>query len=243
MKEIAKKASRIITVSEFSGREISEAYGIDPSRIAITSNGVDHSMYRPITDVQGIEDRLRRYRIAHPFYLAIGRMETKKNLVTLIHAFTAFKTRRGVGDPHRLVLVGIPGYGYDEIKRAIANSAVKSDIIELGYVPEQDLPYLLNAAEALIHPSWYEGFGIPPVQAGACGCPVISSNAASLPEVLGDAALFFSPSEPEQLTTAMTRLAEESGLREKMKTDGIARAAQFTWKNTAKKTLPVLTQW
>jgi glycosyltransferase involved in cell wall biosynthesis len=243
MKEIAKKAARIITVSEFSGREIAEAYNIDPKKIAITPNGIDHDAYQPIKDFDAIEERLHRYQIPRPFFVAIGRLEAKKNIVTLIKAFTQFKTRRGLGDPYKLVLIGAPGFGVDAIRQAIENSTVKSDIMELGYVPESDIPFILNAADALVHPSWYEGFGIPPVQAMACGCPVLSSNAASMPEVCGDAALFFSPSEPEQLTAALARLVDEPGLKEKLRIAGISRAGRYTWKATAEKTLPVLTRW
>ncbi len=243
MKEIAKKAARIITVSEFSAREIAEAYGVDPKKIAITYNGIDHDTYRPIKDFEAILNRLRRYQIPQPFFAAIGRQEAKKNLATLIKSFTAFKTRRGVGDPHRLVLIGARGHGYDEIKKEIENSTVKSEIMELGYIPESDMPYILNAAEALIHPSWYEGFGIPPIEAMACGCPVLSSNAASLPEICGEAALYFAPGEPEELTAAMSRLTDESGLKEKLRLAGISRAARYTWQATTEKTLPVLTRW
>ena len=243
MKEIRKKAERIITVSEFSGRDIAESYGIDPRKIAITYPGVDHGVYHPISDVEGIEERLRRYRVPHPFFVSVSRLEAKKNFVTLIKAFTQFKTRRGVGDPYKLALIGAPGFGYEEIRRAIQDSPVKSDILELGYVPELDKPYLLAAAEALIHPSHYEGFGIPPVEAMACGCPVISSNAASLPEILGDAALYFSPNEPEQLTSLLDKVAQEWETRKQLKEAGIERSKKYTWKSTAEKTLPVLTQW
>jgi glycosyltransferase involved in cell wall biosynthesis len=243
MKEIRRKAERIITVSEFSGRDIAEQYGIDPKKIAITYPGVDLALYTPVKAADSIEERLTRYRISTPFFINIGRMEAKKNIVTLVKAFTQFKTRRGVGDPYKLVLVGVPGYGYEEIKRTIADSPFKSDILELGYVPETDKPHLLTAAQALIHPSFYEGFGIPPVEAMACGCPVISSNAASLPEVLGNAAVYFSPNEPEQLTGLMSQLAEDWQARENMKTIGLERAQRFNWKATAEKTLPVLTQW
>lgn len=244
VREVAKRAERIITVSEFSGREIAEAYNIDPKRIAITPNGVDHNLYRPLNEPSLIEEKLRRYRLAKPFFIAIGRLEAKKNIVNLIRAFTAFKTRRGIGDPHKLALVGIPGFGYEDIKNAIANSTVKSDILELGYVPEADLPALLNSAEALVHPSWYEGFGIPPVLAMACGCPVISSNSSSLPEIIGpDSALYFSPDQPEELVRLMERIVSENGLREGLRSAGVVRASKYTWENTAKLTLPVLSNW
>jgi glycosyltransferase involved in cell wall biosynthesis len=244
MREIRHRAERVITVSEFSGREIAEAYGIDPARIAITPNGVDHELYRPIADRAAVDERLLRHRIGMPFFIVIGRLEAKKNIVNLVRAFTNFKTRRGVGDPHKLVLVGVPGFGYEEIRKEIDGSGVKSDIMELGYVPELDMPYLLSAAEALIHPSFYEGFGIPPVMAMASGCAVLSSNAASLPEIIGpDAGIFFPPNETEAMTETMERIASERGLKERLRVAGIARAARFTWENTAKLTVPVLTAW
>ncbi len=243
MKEIKKRAARIITVSQFSAREMVEAYGIDPKKIAITPLGVEHNVYRPIADGDLVDQRVRRYEIPHPYFLCVGRLEAKKNIVTLIRAFNEFKVRRGMGDPMHLVLVGIPGFGYDDIKRAINASTVKSDILELGYVPEGDMPYLMNGAEALIHPSLYEGFGLPPVQAMASGCPVISSNAASLPEVIGDAGLFFSPNEMEELVTCMNRLVSEPGLKHDLREKGIAQAAKYTWQRTAELTMPVLTRW
>ncbi len=243
MKEIAKKAARILTVSEYAGREISETYGIDPGKIAITYLGIDHEAYRRIDDEAGIEDRLRRMQLPKPFFIAIGRLEAKKNITTLIKAFNSFKARLGVGSPYHLALVGPRGFGYAAIADEIARSPYRSEIHETGYVPEADLPYLLNAADALIHPSWVEGFGIPPVEAMACGCPVIASNVASLPEILGDAALFFSPSEPEQLAQRMRRVVEEISVKDELRRKGIERANSFTWTKTAQHTVPVLTRW
>ena len=243
-KDIAKRADRIITVSEFSGREISELYGVDPKKIAITPNGIDHDIYRPISDNSAIEERLERYRISKPYFLTVGRLEAKKNTSNLIKAFTLFKARRGVGDPTKLVLVGNPGYGYEEVKKTLAESNARADIIQLGYVPESDKPALYNAAQALIHPSWYEGFGIPPVEAMACGCPVLSSDSSSLPEVIGpDAAIYFPPGELEGMVRAMMRIQDETGLGQKLRLAGIERAAKYTWRRTAELTLPVLTKW
>lgn len=244
MRDVIKRAARIVTVSEFSGRAIVDAYGVDPSRIAITPNGVDHELYRPIGDAGAIEERLQRYRIARPFFLVIGRLEAKKNLTNLVRAFNQFKTQRGIGDPHQLILVGMPGFGYEEISHAIKTSLFRDAIHELGYVPESDMPFLLNAAVALIHPSWYEGFGIPPVMAMASGCPVLSSSAGSLPEVIGaDAGQFFPPDQPDAMTVAMSRIVSDAELRVRLREAGLKRAAIYTWENTARKTKPVLTDW
>ncbi|MFZ6015879.1 MAG: glycosyltransferase family 4 protein [Patescibacteria group bacterium] len=243
-KDIAKRAKRIITVSEFSGREIATLYGIEPSRIAITPNGIDHDRFRPISNPSEINERLQRYRISKPYFITLGRLEAKKNITNLIKAFTLFKARRGVGDPTKLVLVGNPGFGYEEIKKTLSASNVRQDIMEVGYVPESDLPALLNSAQALIHPSWYEGFGIPPIEAMACGCPVLSSDAASLPEVIGkDAALYFPPEELEGMVQAMISIFDEPGLAQKLRMAGLSQASKYTWRQTAEKTLPVLTQW
>lgn len=244
MREIAKRAERIITVSEFSGNDIADAYGIDPSRIAITPNGVDHALYRPIDDAAAIEERLRRYRIGRSFFLVIGRLEAKKNIVNIIRAFEQFKQQRGEGDPHALVFVGVPGYGYDEIAHAIKTSPSAGAIHELGYVSQAEMPYLVNAASALIHASWYEGFGLPPVEAMACGCPVIASSAASLPEIISrDAGIFFPPDQPDVLAVAMGRVIDDAPLRDRLRAAGVKRAATFTWENTARATLPVLSNW
>jgi glycosyltransferase involved in cell wall biosynthesis len=243
-KSIAKCDARIITVSEFSGREIVELYKVKSERIAITYPGVDHDMYRPIADGAAIEAKLKEMHVPRPYFLYIGRLDAKKNVLNLVKAFDVFKTHRGVGDPTQLVLAGIPGNGFDEIKKAINGSAFKHQILQLGYVEEENVPYLLNGAEALVHVSWYEGFGFTPVQAMACGCPVVSSDVASLPEVIGAGnAVFVPPSQTDVISRALERIVSEPGLKEDLRQKGIARAARYTWRATAEATLPVLTQW
>ena len=243
MKEIRLRATRILTVSEYTAKELVNAYGIDPQRIAITPCGIDHDVYHPVTDAATVEDCLRRYQLVAPYFMYVGRMEKKKNVTTLIQAFTEFKARRGVGDPHRLVLVGSQGFGFEDVQRSIDQSPARSDIQLLGYVPERDLPSMLQTATALIQPSWIEGFGIPPVQAMACGCPVISSTGGSLPEICGDAPLFFTPSEPQELVQQLFRIVDDVDIRQQMRDRGILRAATYTWRRTAELTLPALTQW
>ena len=243
MREIAKRAERILTVSEFTARDLAESYGIDTKKIAITPCGIDHERYRPIASASTIDDCLTRYRVSRPYFLVVGRLETKKNLLTLIRAWEQLKTRRGVGDPHHLVIVGTPGHGSDEVFRAIQRSPVKSDFLHLGYLPEVDLPALMNGAVALVHPSLFEGFGIPPVQAMACGTPVIASNVASIPEICGDAALYADPKSPEAFAVLMDQLIQDGSKRRAMQLAGLERARSYTWKATAEKTLPVLADW
>lgn len=241
MKDIRRRADAILTVSEFSKREIVAAYGIPGAKIRVTYNGIDHERYRPLARREDIQERLARYRLAGPFFLAVGRLEAKKNIVNLIRGFGVFKSNVGSHDPTRLVLAGMPGYGIEEIRKEIARSPARDAIVELGYVPEADMPALMNAAQALIHPSWYEGFGIPPIQAMACGCPVICSSAGSLPEVVGEEnALFFRPEDAPSMADDMRTLVQDTHLRERLRMRGIERAAAFTWARTAKETREAL---
>jgi glycosyltransferase involved in cell wall biosynthesis len=242
-RHIASTDARIITVSQFSGQDIAEAYGVDTRRIAITPNGIDHDTYKPKSP-ELIADALRRLQIPQPYFFSIGRLEAKKNIVNTVKAFNSYKNHRGQGDPTRLVLAGPKGFQYDQIKKEIQASPYKDHIIELGYVSEEDKPLLIAGARALIHVSWYEGFGIPPVEAQAIGTPVVASNNTCLPEILGEGnALFVPPDQPDMMARALDRLENEPGLVESLRSKGIANAAKYTWKATAEATLPVLTQW
>lgn len=243
-KEMVASGARIMTVSEFSGKELVNLYGADPAKIAITPLGIDHDRYRPINDQVTVERVLAKYRIPRPYFFFIGRLEDKKNVTGIIKAFNLFKDRRGSGDPTVLVLGGPRGYGWEAIKQQIADSPHRSQIMEIGYVPEQDVPVITSGALGYVHLSWYEGFGIPPVQAQACGCPVIAANNSSLPEVLGEGnALFVSPSDVTAAAEAMTRLAGDESLRRDLGNRGIEWTRKYTWAETAKASLPVLTQW
>jgi glycosyltransferase involved in cell wall biosynthesis len=240
---IAKTEARIVSPSEFTGRELIDLYRIDASRIAITPLGVEHKRYRPI-EHGSVVDVLTKYHVPEPYFLSVGRVEAKKNFLNLVKAWNAFKTRRGVGDPAHLVIAGTPGFQYHVIKKEIDASPFRSQIIELGYVPEEDLPYLMNGASALVHVSWYEGFGLPPVEAMACGTPVIASQVASLPEVIGAGnALFVSPANADDIAQAMERILDNPDLRASLGQKGRERASMYTWRRTAELTLPVLTEW
>jgi glycosyltransferase involved in cell wall biosynthesis len=243
-RNILKTSARIITVSKFSGQEIVNLYKADPSRIAITPLGIDHDVYKPLDDPDKVEAVLRKYQIPKPYFFYIGRVDKKKNIVNLVKAFDAFKVHRGLGDPTNLVLAGKPGYMYSEIKKQIKASPYKEQIIELGYTPEEDVPALINGAQAYLQVTWYEGFGIPPLQAMACGIPVIAADNASLPEVIGEGnALFVPPDGIDKTARAMERMITDKELVESLRAKGIEHAKDYTWEAMAKKTLPVLTQW
>ncbi len=233
MREIKERDVRVVTVSEFSKKEIVDVYGIDPEKIFVTYNGVDHALYFP--------QRTEKQN----YFLCIGRLEKKKNILNLIRAFNMYKkAETGFdGTKHKLYLVGIPGNGFEEISQAIHASPYAKDIIEKGYILESELPHMIRAATALVHPAFYEGFGIPPVQAMACGIPVISSNIPVLSEILGDAALYHDPVDIQTLAEHMIRIRQDADLVEQLRIVGIERASRYTWGETAKKTLVALTQW
>ncbi|MDG1949847.1 MAG: glycosyltransferase family 1 protein, partial [bacterium] len=176
---------------------------------------------------------LRQYRLGTKIFLVVGRLEKKKNVSTLIRAFELFKSRRGLGDPYELVFAGEPGYGFGAIKQYLQNVKAKESIKTLGFVPDEDLAKLMSAATGYMFPSWYEGFGIPNLEAMACGTPLITSDIPAHREVVGDAGLFASPSEPEQWAQALGRLVQGDGLGDQLVEKGKRRVQQFSWEKTA----------
>lgn len=242
-KDIAKHAARILTVSEFSKRELVELYGIPPEKIMVTYLGVEHHVYKPVS-AEMTQKAQKLYTIAGPYILFIGRLETKKNILTLIEGFNQYKQERGADDPLELVLIGQPGAGYERIEEAISNSPAREKIILTGYVSESDKVALLSGALAYVHPSWYEGFGLPPLEAMACETPVLSSTAGSLLEVLGEEnALFFHPDDPDGLVKGMHMLTDDAELVHDLRRRGLAHASRFRWERTAAETFRALTAW
>jgi len=242
-RDILHRASRIITVSEFSKRELVESYYADASKIFVTHLGIDHERYQPLSAEQ-CEPILQKFRVPKPFVLFIGRLERKKNVATLVKAFHRYKEVRGIGDPMQLVLVGQPGVGYQEIEEAIRGGESTTAIHLLGYASEEEKVALLSSATALIHPSLYEGFGLTPLEAMACGLPVICSHAGSLPEVVGiENALWFDPGDVDALVRALGHLIDDPSLGATLRERGLAWCQRYTWQQTAEQTLLLLTDF
>lgn len=242
-RDIIKSNAKIITVSEFCKRELMENYHVPTDRISVTLLGVDHETYKPASR-EAIEAMQARFQIPDPYVLFVGRLETKKNILVLVEAFKRHKQVRGLGDPLHLVLAGLPGEGFDAISKAIADSGYAEFVHITGYLSEADKVALLSGALAYIQPSFYEGFGLPPLEAMACGAPVISSNAASLPEVVGEGnALFFDPSDAEALHAHLENMLDNADVRSSLREAGLAWAQRFRWDKTARQTLQILTTW
>jgi len=210
--------------------------GVPPAKIEVVPGGVDPS-FAPVRDPRILESVRQRISSGAPFILSVGMIEPRKNLVRLIEAFEKAKTRGHL--PHKLVLAGKRGWLSDGIYRRAASSPLAEDILFPGYVPDPELPALYSAADLFVFPSLYEGFGLPPLEAMACGTPVVTSTSASLPEVVGEAALVVDPEDSEELAEALTRPLEDWELRARMVASGLQQSRQFTWEASARKMLKV----
>ncbi len=226
----------IITVSEFSKSEIVSGYNIHPDKISVVYNGITDS-YKPVSDEVKKETR-NKYADGHPYFLYLGAIHPRKNIHTLVQAFNQFKSEHQCDT--QLVLAGRASWQTEEVTNAIANSPWKSEIKLPGYIATDEAVDLVGSAEAMIYPSFYEGFGLPLVEAMACGVPVICSNVSSLPEVAGNAALLFDPNDASALAHQMNEITMDRSLREKLIGLGHQRASDFSWDKAASQIYAIL---
>ena len=234
-----KVADRIITSSQHSKRDIMRHLHLKDEQISVIFDGVG-TQYRVISDLTGLQKLTARYRIPGKFLLYVGGFDQNKNLPTLVNAFHALvQQHRQFKETLSLVFVGALTEAAKSLQAYINTLGIEQQVIFTGFVPEDDLIALYNAAEIFIFPSLYEGFGLPPLEAMACGTPVISSNASSLPEVVGKAGIYIDPHSPEELTHAITTLLVDDALRQQLQGKGLERASLFSWENTARQTLDV----
>lgn len=231
---IVKKAKKILTPSEFSKNELVKFYNLDENKILITPLGYNKEVYHPSPN----QEVLKKLNINKKFILSVGRLEKKKNTVNIIRAFDLLRKDFDC----QLVLVGRPDVGYSEVDWAITNSPQRSDIIVPGWVDAQNIAALMSLAEVFVFPSLYEGFGIPVLEAMACGCPVVASRGNSLEEVGGEAALYVSPDDVREISEALKSVFSDSVLKQKMSESGLNRAKEFSWEKTAKSTWFLLSE-
>ena len=236
-RRLARRQHEIITVSQSTGRDILEFFRLPAERLTMIYNGLDQDRFFPGSPKQA-GAFAERHGLRQPFFLYVARLEhPAKNHVRLIEAFNRFKAETNC-DWH-LVLGGSDWHGAEVIHAFIRQSPFQRDIHCLGFVPEPDLPNWYRAAEVFIYPSLFEGFGLPPIEAMACGCPVISSSRGSLGEVTGDAAAVVDPEDVHSLTQQMKRLAADRELRDRLRDAGLKRAQGFNWGKTAAATMNV----
>ena len=229
----------IITVSEFSKKELIAAYQIPAEKISVVYNGLT-SGYSPFTadKIQWFRDKQTNGK---PYFFYLGAIHPRKNVITLIRAFELFKSMNS-GD-HQLVLAGRASWDIADVYKAVGDSKWKKDISMPGFVDRDYTKAWMAAAHALVYPSLYEGFGLPLLEAMSSGVPVITSNTSSLPEVGGDAALYFEPLNQEALAKQMILISEDQMLREKMIAKGLDRVNEFSWDRAAGDTYDILSKY
>jgi glycosyltransferase involved in cell wall biosynthesis len=236
VRRTARKAAQILTLSEFSRRDIIETYALEPERVFVTPPAAP-SHFVPVTDVTELRRIRMTYGIRRDYILALGSIQPRKNLVRLIKAYESL---RGVVDSEQLpqlVLAGRRGWLEAETIRAAELSEARGDILFTGYVPDADLPAVYSGALCFAYPSYFEGFGLPILEAMQCGTPVIAGNRTSLPAVAGAAALLVDPFDQAAIGNGLVRLIKNADYRAELRVKGLDQAAAFSWKNTARLTL------
>lgn len=228
----ARRARRLIAVSAHTAAEVTRLLGVPPERIDVVYHGVD-AAFRPLPADAVAAFRQRR-GLPERFVLCVGTLEPRKNQTRLVEAFARIHDSQV-----KLVLVGGKGWLYDELFARVEALGLSKEVIFPGYVMNDELPLWYNAAIGLAYPSLYEGFGLPVLEAQACGTPVLTSNVSSLPEAAGNAALMVDPYDVEALAMGLKRLLTDEPLRHELRSAGLGHTRQFTWPHTAQETARV----
>jgi glycosyltransferase involved in cell wall biosynthesis len=234
----AKRAARIISLSEHARRDIIETYSLNPQRVAAIPLAAPQH-FGPVHDNRELQRVRHNYGINGEYILSVGSIQPRKNLVRLVRAYALLRRGFSADKLPKLVLVGKCAWLYDETLRALDETGVKDAVILTGYVPEKDLPALYSGSLCFVYPSYFEGFGLPPLEAMKCGAAVIVGDRTSLPEVVGDAALTVDPFDVEAIAAAVKRLINDSELRQELRAKGQRRAGVFDWRETARQTLAI----
>ena len=226
--KFAHKASRIVTVSEFSKQDIVDCYQVDPGKIDVAYNGVNE-IFKPLPDAEK-EGIRAKYSDGHPYFMFVGSLHPRKNLARLFAAFDRFKARHQ--NDVKLLIVGEKRWWTEPIQKAFEAMHCQEEVIFTGRLSAEDLHKVTAAALASVYVSYFEGFGIPILEAFKCDTPVITSNVTSMPEVAGDAALLVDPFNEEAIAEAMRKMLDES-VRAELIAKGRERAKDFSWDQTA----------
>lgn len=232
-----RAASRILTVSEFSRNAIAKAYNLDTAKISVAPYAASPS-FRPVNRNHAAAEVRSRFQIATPYVMSVGDLQPRKNHIGLIAAFAAV-ARAHPGLRHQLVLVGKDTWFSSKVHDAARDSGVADRIRFTGFVPDEELLQLYNACDCFVFPSFYEGFGIPILEAMACGRAVVCSNTSAMPEVADGAGILFDPYSTGEIARAMTDVLLDAELRGRMERLGLQRATLFNWQKTAQQTLQV----
>ena len=223
------RSDMIITGSEYTKREILRRLDFDESKVRVIYHGVRHDVFRPLDDLR------LGFELPKRFILSVGSLEPRKNLIGLLNAYNLLDDT--IKDEYKLILVGFKGWENKEIMRLIELN--KNNVQYLGYISDEDLAKVYNLASVFVYPSFYEGFGLPPLEAMACGLPVVTSNVSSLPEVGGDAVIYCDPNDIVDIKNKIELVLGDGDMRADMKKKGLEQAAKFTWEKSAVEHLAV----
>ena len=229
-----RRADAIIAVSQHTRRDLLEVYATPPQKVYVVEEGIDER-FRPAgeADIRRVKER---YSIRRPYLLMVGTLEPRKNHAL---AFRALAQLKAEGWPHCLVAVGGGGWLFDAVQHQVESLQLSDDVIFAGHVADADLPALYSGADCFLMPSLYEGFGIPVLEAMACGAPVVCSKVSSLPEVAGEAARFIEPLTAEGLADAVRQVLSHPKMADKMLSDGMRQAGRYRWQRAADETVQV----
>lgn len=229
----ARRAARLIADSQSTRRDMQEILGVSRSQVDVIYPGVGAEM-RPLEDGERLVALRARYGLPERFILCVATLEPRKNILLLLEAMALLCERSDL--PHWLVIAGGKGWFYETLEARVQALGLQDRVLLPGFVPDGELPLWYNAAELFVYPSRYEGFGLPPLEAMACGTPVIVSDQSSLPEVVGEAGLQLPPDDPDAWALAMAELLESPARRQALREAGLLRAQQLTWEATARAT-------
>jgi glycosyltransferase involved in cell wall biosynthesis len=229
LKWTLKKSDTILAVSSSTKKDLLDHFKVEPKKIKVVYCSASEE-FKPVNK-EGLKDFIKKTNLPEKFFLSVGTLEPRKNHVNLIKAFAHISKK--YSDQH-LIIVGKEGWGFEEIYKEVERNNLKNSVHFLGYLSGKSLVSLYNLAEAFVFPSIYEGFGIPPLEAMKCGCPVIVSNNSSLPEVVADAGILVKPEDVNSIALAMEKIIRTPELREEMIKKGLSQSKKFSWEKSSR---------
>ena len=234
MKSIVDNSDGIITVSEFSKEDISKDFNYPKEKIFVTYLASEN-IYKPIDKAIASSILKKQYSLSNNYILYVGGFSPRKNILGLIKAYS--KLPKNIRESHNLVIAGNKGKSYELYKKCAEEYNVDNHVIFPGFISMEYMPYLYNAASLFVYPSFYEGFGLPPIEAMACGVPVIASNATSIPEIVEDAAALFNPNDIDKLSNKLYEVLMDENIKQELIRKGFIKSNSLSWEKTALDTL------
>jgi len=241
-KSAVKRARKIIAISENTRQDLIKLYGVEEEKISVVHHGVSSKIFNDPLQLVDAGRANPNNQTKKPYLLYVGRIETKKNVQGILEAYKILKEKYKI--PHELILAGVPGFGYEKIKSQIKDLLeirnLNLDIKEVGYISNDEKHKLLTEASIFLSPSFYEGFGLPILEAQAMGVPVVTSLGSCLPEIAGQGALFVNPRSSIEIAEAVKQIIDDSNLRDRLRQSGFENIKRFSWEKCAEQTLKII---